>query len=122
MHPARQFTRASGRRLDIDRLAHQPGDRRWLEPLHRVFRAAYRRLRSADALDQLAYARGWFATYNVVGVRKALEDDVQAVLSRKAAPEAAMARAQAEAEALMKPYVEQTALKRRSDVTQNASG
>jgi ABC-type glycerol-3-phosphate transport system substrate-binding protein len=63
------------------------------------------------ALDQLAYARGWFATYNVVGVRKALEDGVQAVLSGKAAPEAAMARAQAEAEALMKPYVEQTALK-----------
>jgi sn-glycerol 3-phosphate transport system substrate-binding protein len=63
------------------------------------------------ALDQLVYARGWFATYNVVGVRKALEDGVQAVLSGKAAPEAAMARAQAEAEALMKPYVEQTALK-----------
>lgn len=63
------------------------------------------------ALDQLAYARGWFATYNVVGVRKALEDGVQAVLSGKATPEAAMARAQAEAEALMKPYVEQTALK-----------
>ena len=63
------------------------------------------------ALDQLAYARGWFATYNVVGVRKALEDGVQAVLSGKATPEAAMAKAQAEAEALMKPYVEQTALK-----------
>jgi sn-glycerol 3-phosphate transport system substrate-binding protein len=63
------------------------------------------------ALDQLAYARGWFATYNVVGVRKALEDGAQAVLLGKAAPEAAMARAQAEAEALMKPYVEQTALK-----------
>jgi len=63
------------------------------------------------ALDQLAYARGWFATYNVVGVRKALEDGVQAVLSGKATPEAAMAKAQTEAEALMKPYVEQTALK-----------
>jgi sn-glycerol 3-phosphate transport system substrate-binding protein len=63
------------------------------------------------ALDQLAYARGWFSTYNVVGVRKALEDGVQAVLSGKATPEAAMAKAQAEAEALMKPYVEQTALK-----------
>ena len=43
------------------------------------------------ALDQLAYARGWFATYNTVGVRKALEDGVQAVLSGKATPEAAMA-------------------------------
>ncbi len=63
------------------------------------------------ALDQLAYARGWFSTYNVVGVRKALEDGVQAVLSGKATPEAAMAKAQAEADALMKPYVEQTALK-----------
>jgi sn-glycerol 3-phosphate transport system substrate-binding protein len=63
------------------------------------------------ALDQLAYARGWFSTFNVVGVRKALEDGVQAVLSGKATPEAAMAKAQAEAEALMKPYVDQTASK-----------
>ncbi|MBN8900935.1 MAG: ABC transporter substrate-binding protein, partial [Rhodospirillales bacterium] len=63
------------------------------------------------ALDQLAYARGWFATYNVVGVRKALEDGVQAVLSGKAKPDAAMAEAQKQADALMRPYVEQTALK-----------
>jgi sn-glycerol 3-phosphate transport system substrate-binding protein len=63
------------------------------------------------ALDQLAYARGWFSTYNTVGVRKALEDGVQAVLSGKATPEAAMAKAQLEADALMRPYVEQTALK-----------
>ncbi len=63
------------------------------------------------ALDQLAYARGWFSTYDVVGVRKALEDGVQAVLSGKATPEAAMAKAQADADALLKPYVEQTALK-----------
>ena len=63
------------------------------------------------ALDQLAYARGWFATYNTVGVRKALEDGVQAVLSGKATPEAAMEAAQKQADALMKPYVEQTALK-----------
>jgi len=62
------------------------------------------------ALDQLAYARGWFATYNTVGVRKALEDGVQAVLSGKATPEAAMATAQKQADELMKPYVEQTAL------------
>jgi sn-glycerol 3-phosphate transport system substrate-binding protein len=47
------------------------------------------------ALDQLAYARGWFATYNVVGVRKALEDGVQAVLSGKATPEAAMGKSAA---------------------------
>lgn len=63
------------------------------------------------ALDQLAYARGWFATYNTVGARKALEDGVQAVLSGKATPEAAMATAQKQADELMKPYVEQTALK-----------
>ncbi len=63
------------------------------------------------ALDQIVYARGWFSTYNVVGVRKALEDGVQAVLSGKATPEAAMAKAQQEADALIRPYVEQTALK-----------
>jgi sn-glycerol 3-phosphate transport system substrate-binding protein len=63
------------------------------------------------ALDQLAYARGWFATYNTVGVRKALEDGVQAVLSGKATPEAAMAEAQKQADTIMKPYVEQSALK-----------
>src|SRR3984885_11717281 len=63
------------------------------------------------ALDQLAYARGWFSTYNTVAVRKALEDGVQAVLSGKTSPEAAMAEAQKQADALMKPYVEQTALK-----------
>jgi sn-glycerol 3-phosphate transport system substrate-binding protein len=63
------------------------------------------------ALDQLAYARGWFATYNTVGVRKALEDGVQAVLSGRATPEAAMAAAQKQADELMRPYVEQTALK-----------
>ena len=63
------------------------------------------------ALDQLAYARGWFSTYDTVAVRKALEDGVQAVLSGKMTPEAAMAEAQKQADALMKPYVEQTALK-----------
>jgi sn-glycerol 3-phosphate transport system substrate-binding protein len=63
------------------------------------------------ALDQLAYARGWFATYDTVGVRKAMEDAVQAVLSGKAKPEAALAEAQRQADALMRPYVEQTALK-----------
>ncbi|MDR3534864.1 MAG: ABC transporter substrate-binding protein [Acetobacteraceae bacterium] len=63
------------------------------------------------AVDQLAYARSWFATYNVVGVRKALEDGVQAVLSGRATPEVAMAEAQKQADGLMKPYVDQTALK-----------
>jgi sn-glycerol 3-phosphate transport system substrate-binding protein len=63
------------------------------------------------ALDQLAYARGWFDTYNTVAVRKALEDGVQAVLAGKATPEAALAAAQKQADELLKPYVEQTALK-----------
>jgi sn-glycerol 3-phosphate transport system substrate-binding protein len=63
------------------------------------------------ALDQLAYARGWFATYNTVGVRKAMEDGVQAVLSGKATPEAAMQTAQKQADELMRPYADQTALK-----------
>ena len=63
------------------------------------------------ALDQLQYARGWFATYNTVGVRKALEDGVQAVLSGKLTPDVAMDAAQKQADALMRPYVEQTALK-----------
>ena len=59
----------------------------------------------------MQYARGWFSTYNTVGVRKALEDGVQAVLSGKPTPEAAMAAAQKQADTLMRPYVEQTALK-----------
>lgn len=63
------------------------------------------------ALEQLKYARGWFDTYDTVAVRKALEDGVQAVLSGKTTPEAAMATAQQQADALMKPYVDQTALK-----------
>jgi sn-glycerol 3-phosphate transport system substrate-binding protein len=63
------------------------------------------------ALDQLSYARGWFATYNTVGVRKALEDSVQAVLSGKMKVMPALDAAQKGADELMRPYVEQTALK-----------
>jgi sn-glycerol 3-phosphate transport system substrate-binding protein len=63
------------------------------------------------ALEQLQYAKPWFATFNTVGVRKALEDQVQAVLSGKIKPQAAMAAAQKEADGLLRPYVEQTALK-----------
>ena len=63
------------------------------------------------AIDQLVYGEPWFATFNTVGVRKALEDQVQAVLSGKAAPAEAMAQAQKDADALLRPYVEQTALK-----------
>lgn len=62
------------------------------------------------ALDQLAHAGSWFATYNTVGVRKALEDEVQAVLSGKKEPAQALKDAQTAADALMRPYVEATAL------------
>jgi sn-glycerol 3-phosphate transport system substrate-binding protein len=63
------------------------------------------------ALDQLAYAGPWFSTYNTVGVRKALEDQVQAVLSGDKQPQEAIEAAQKAADDLMRPYVEQTALK-----------
>jgi sn-glycerol 3-phosphate transport system substrate-binding protein len=63
------------------------------------------------ALDQLTDAQPWFATFNTVGVRKALEDQVQAVLSGKIKAPEAMANAQKTADALLKPYVDQTALK-----------
>lgn len=63
------------------------------------------------ALDQLQYAKSWFATYNTVAVRKALEDEVQAVLSGKKAPAEALKEAQKNADEIMRPYVEQTALR-----------
>jgi len=63
------------------------------------------------ALEQLKYARGWFDTYDTVAVRKTLEDGVQAILSGKTTPEKAMATAQQQADALLKPYVDQTVLK-----------
>ena len=63
------------------------------------------------AVDQLAYATPWFATFNTVGVRKAIEDQIQAVLSGKAKVPEAMEAAQKAANELLRPYVEQTALK-----------
>lgn len=63
------------------------------------------------ALDQLnQYGRGWFATYKTVPVRKAMEDQVQGLLSGRVTPDAAVAAAQKSADALLRPYVEQTAL------------
>ncbi|TAJ37201.1 MAG: ABC transporter substrate-binding protein [Reyranella sp.] len=52
------------------------------------------------ALEQLPYAKPWFATYQTVAVRKALEDEIQAMMNGKK-----------KADELMRPYVEQTALK-----------
>lgn len=62
------------------------------------------------ALDQLRYARPWFATYQTVPVRKALGDQIQAVLSGRVKPADAVAAGQRAANALLLPYVEQTAL------------
>jgi sn-glycerol 3-phosphate transport system substrate-binding protein len=63
------------------------------------------------ALDQLPFAKPWFATYQTVAVRKALEDEMQAVLNGKKKAPQAVKDAQKAADALMKPYVDQTALK-----------
>lgn len=62
-------------------------------------------------VDQLAFAKPWFATYKTVPVRKALEDEVQAVLSGKKQPKEALVAAQKAADEILKPYVEQTAMK-----------
>ena len=63
------------------------------------------------ALDQLQYARPWFATYKTVPVRKALGDQVQAMLSGRVRPAEAVATGQRTADALLRPYAEQTALR-----------
>lgn len=62
------------------------------------------------ALDQLQYAQPWFATYATVAVRKAMEDQVQAVLSGRTKPADAVANAQKAADDLLRPYAERTAL------------
>ena len=64
------------------------------------------------ALAQLNQCgRGWFATYRTVPVRKAMENQVQAILNGRVSPEAAAAQAQKDADALMRPYLAATALK-----------
>jgi len=63
------------------------------------------------AVDQLPYAKSWFATYKTVAVRKAIEDELQAVLSGKKSPKEAIVAAQKTADEILRPYVEQTALK-----------
>lgn len=63
------------------------------------------------ALDQLPFAKPWFATYQTVAVRKALEDEIQAVMNGKKKPDQAVKDAQKKADDLMRPYVEQTSLK-----------
>jgi sn-glycerol 3-phosphate transport system substrate-binding protein len=63
------------------------------------------------ALNQLKFAVPWFDTFNTVAVRKAMEDQVQAILSGKTSPAEGCAAAQKAADELLRPYVEQTALK-----------
>ena len=62
------------------------------------------------AIKQLKYAVPWFDTYDVVGVRKALENEIQAMIAGKEKPAEAAARGQKSAKALLAPYVQQTAL------------
>jgi sn-glycerol 3-phosphate transport system substrate-binding protein len=62
-------------------------------------------------VDQLSVAKPWFATYKTVPVRKALEDEVQAVLAGKKQPKEALVAAQKAADEILKPYLDQTALK-----------
>ena len=63
------------------------------------------------ALDQLKFAVPWFDTFNTVAMRKAMEDQVEAILSGKTTPAAAVVTAQKNADALLRPYVDRTALK-----------
>lgn len=64
------------------------------------------------AVEQLEFAGPWIATYNTVAVRKAVEDEMQALLSDKdLSIDEAAARAQQNANEILKPYVDETALK-----------
>jgi sn-glycerol 3-phosphate transport system substrate-binding protein len=62
------------------------------------------------AIDQLQYAVPWFDTYDVVGVRKAIENEIQAMIAGKETPADAASKGQTAAEALLAPYAKQTAL------------
>jgi sn-glycerol 3-phosphate transport system substrate-binding protein len=63
------------------------------------------------AIEQLPYAKPWIATYQTVAVRKALDDAMQAVMNGKMKAADAVKEAQKNADALLKPYVDRTALK-----------
>ena len=45
------------------------------------WRASWPSMAADGGAGSAAYARGWFATCDTVGVRKALEDGVEAILS-----------------------------------------
>ncbi|WP_413731151.1 ABC transporter substrate-binding protein [Sodalis sp. RH20] len=68
--------------------------------------------RAAVALQQLQYAYPWYATYETVAVRQAIENQLASLVTDKSRKVDDAARdAQQEADGLMKPYVDQTALK-----------
>ncbi len=57
------------------------------------------------AVEQLEYAGPWFATYNTVAARKAIDDQMQALLSDPAlTPEMAAENAQKTANEILKPF------------------
>lgn len=63
------------------------------------------------AVEQLEYAGPWIATYNTVAVRRAIEDEMQALLSDpELSIDEAAGRAQKNADEVLKPYVDETAL------------
>lgn len=63
------------------------------------------------ALDQLQYANPWYSTYETVAVRKAIENQMAALLNdANLSPMTAAETAQKEADELLKPYVERTTL------------
>lgn len=67
--------------------------------------------RAAIALEQLKYAHPWYSTWETVAVRQAMENQLAAVVNdEKVTPEAAAKTAQETADALMKPWVDKTAL------------
>lgn len=64
------------------------------------------------AVEQLEFAGPWIATFNTVAVRKAVEDEMQALLSDpELTVDEAAARAQKNANEILAPYVAETAYK-----------
>lgn len=63
------------------------------------------------ALSQLKYANPWYSTYETVAVRKAMENQMAALLTNKdLTPLAAAQTAQKEADKLLAPYVKKTTM------------
>ncbi|WP_413734605.1 ABC transporter substrate-binding protein [Sodalis sp. RH21] len=68
--------------------------------------------RAAVAMEQLRYAHPWYAAYETVAVRQAIENQLASLLTDKSRKVEDAARdAQAEADKIMQPYVDRTALK-----------